>query len=372
MKQNRGRSWLWLLWLLPLWLNAESAYRWSATASKTHAVLHEAVLLEFVCRFDSEAYEYIIMFTPPAETATYRLVPESTAEHIVDGKRVNTYRFILFPKEAGRLELTFEAAMGHTTKASIENTVIGRDNVEKIDYTTRRAALPPVVLEVTDQPTPFAGRLALHVDVDKTQTEPFSPVQVRAAVEGYGNMDRLPPFTLDIPGVRIFGDDPEKRLTLGDEGYTGSVVQRFALVPEHGFTLPPLTLTYFDTEQNRTVTLASKAAEIGVKPSAPLRETKSDADGSPSAEEGGIAWLHIAIALVAGIVIGRFLLPVGVETEREETLPEKLKRCRDPEKFAAYLAILDADRYAKMIDELEKEIRLGKADLKKYKRRLGL
>lgn len=371
MKRNRGRVWFLLLWLIPLGVEASSAYRWSAEASMHRMALHEAVRLTYVCRFDSEALEYLITFDPPRETDSYRLLLESAAEHNPGGKRVDTYRFILFPKKAGALHLAFSAAMGHTSRASIENTVIGRDNVEKLEYTTRNVALPTLDLEVIDHTNRYAGQLTLDVDVDKNMTNAFAPVQVRVAVEGHGNMDTIPPYRLMIPGVRIFGDAPTKNIRLGDNGYAGSIVQRFALVSDRNFTVPPFKLTYFDTETNRTVALQSALVKVRVRPAAEAGEVQQPSHDETVKTDGGTEWLHIFIALIAGIVIGRFLLPVRI-SEEERSLPEKLKSCNDPVKFAAYLAILDASRYAKMIDAIEQEHALGTVNLVKYKRRLGL
>jgi hypothetical protein len=374
MKRNRGRGAAALLWLLPAWLFAQTTYEWSATQSKMEAAQFEAVAVEYVCRFSTEGYEYIIAFDPPKETEAYRLVLERAREQIVDGKRVNRYRFIVFPKQAGKLSLALSASMEHTTKASIENTVIGRDNVEKIAYTAKKVALPSVTVAVSAHKNAYAGHLQLSADVDKKTAEAYAPVQVRVRLEGYGNIDTMEAFALDIPGVRQFTDGEQKRLEIGDNGFEGSITQQFAFVSDRNFTVPFLRLSYYDTEQNRTVNLSTEPVRVTVLPAA-VRPSAVPADAAESGKatsDRSWSWLHLLLALAAGIVIGRFLLPVGAETEHA-TLPKKLMRCRDPEKFAAYLAMLDAEKYGDIITEIERDLKAKKkVELGRYKRRLRI
>jgi len=373
MKRNRGSVVFWIVWLFPLWLNAQTQYVWSAVQSKTQVAQEEALAVEYTCRFSNEAYEYIIVFTPPVETEAYRLVTEGTGEQIIEGMRVNTYRFIVFPKKAGVLTLAFDASMEHTTKASIENSVIGRDNVQKIDYTAKKVNLPVVQATVIAQQSPYAGHLKLQVDVDKKQVPAYTPVQVHVRLEGYGNIDVMRPFTLDIPGANIFTDGPEKKLKLGKNGYEGSIEQQFAIVSDHNFTLPSLQLHYFDTERRDMTTLSTDMQTVTVMPVTAPKQAATDEEAShpDSATGGTVTWIELLMALTAGIAIGRFLLPADPGTEESLPLPKRLKGCKDPRQFVVYLAMLDADKYRNLIDEIEQKLKAGeRVDLGSYKRQI--
>ncbi|MBD3800480.1 MAG: BatD family protein [Campylobacterales bacterium] len=372
MKRTPGRELLWILLLLPLFSWAvETTYTWSAAATKTRVAQHEAFAVEYTCRFDSEAYAYIIAFDPVRETEAYRIEPQNSEEQIVDGHRVNRYRFTVFPKIAGPLSLAFSATMEQTTKASIENAVMGRDNVEKLDYTARTVSLPVIDVAVAPQQTPYAGHLSLSLVVDRETVDAFTPVQVAVRLDGYGNLDTMVPFALNIPGARQFTDGEAKALRLGDNGYEGSIGQQFAIVSDRNFTVPALQLSYYDTEQQRTVTLTTEPHTVAVRSAADA--AADEAKPAPSGEasvEWNASWLHLLLALLAGVVIGRFLLPVRVETEAA-SLPEKLRGCSDPKHFAAYLAMADAEGYREMIDAIEAKLKAGeRVDLSAYKRQL--
>jgi hypothetical protein len=373
MKRIRGKGLFWLLWLLPLIVSAETTYGWDVTQSKTKVGQYEAVAVEYRCRFNNEGYEYIIEFNPPKETSAYRLELESAGEKIVDERRINTYRFILFPKRPGELKLELNASMQHTSRESIENTVIGRDNVEKVAYTTQEVSLPAVTLDVAPHDATVAGHLQLSVTADRKRVEAFSPVQVKIVLEGYGNIDRLAPLDVSIAGVKQFEDSEQKKLRLGDNGFEGTITRRIAIVSDHDFTIPSLHLRYYDTQSGRVVELASEviAVTVSAKPELPVSDSEA-ASSVARSEEASWSWLHLLLALMAGIVIGRFLLPVGVEEDEQNLpIPKKLRRCKDAKKFIAYLVMLDAQRYEEMIDEIELKLKKGeKVDLSVYKKRL--
>ena len=377
MRQIRGKSIL--LWcffaVLPLLLQAETSYTWSVYQSKKEVALYEAFVVEYRCRFSTRGYEYIIVSNQPKETDDYRLVTESEREQIVDGKRVNIYRYIVFPKKAGVLAFALSVVMERTTKESIENTVIGRDNVEDFDFTSKKIYLPSVKVDVKAQPKRYTGNFVLKADVLKPEAEAYEPVQFRVSLSGYGNIDRLEDFRLNIDDVTIFTDGIESSVELDDNGFRSSFRQQFAIVSDHNFTIPALSFSYFDVKERKVRTLRTKTVPVHVKP-LPKAHDLLDKVESDEIESRvwSWTWINIVLAFVFGIAVGRFLLPVSGEAEDiSKPLPKRLKRCKDPEKFIAYLAMYDSDRYKETIEEIELHLKQGgKVDLKSYKKLLGL
>lgn len=367
MKRHRGNHWFWLLWLLPALAAAQTRYHWQMEQSKTRAAVGEAVMLEYTCRFEGSGYEYVITFAPPKETDAYRMVIDSERQQTVDGKRVNTYRFILFPKRPGLLSIALGAVMKHTSKASIVNTTIGRDNVEDLDYKAKTVELPPVAVDVHANPTGYAGALRLAVDVDKKEVSAFTPVQVEITLQGEGNLDRIPPFALDIDHAKIFTDGLERTLQITDEGFSGVLRQQFAIVSDTNYTVPSVQLEYFDTGAGEVRTLRSDAVPVIVR-SLPRRAVPGAAEQPADDAPFSWYWVDLLLAVGAGIVIGRFLLPVRAEGSAPQTLQARLERCRDPERFAALLAIADAEKYREIIDDVERKRSAGeKVDLQAYR-----
>ncbi len=90
------------------------------------------------------------------------------------------------------------------------------------------------------------------------------PFHLSVIVAGEGNLDQMTPYELNISGVKVFAELPQKSLTPSAQGFEGEVSQEFALVAGESYTIEPLSLSYFDTEKNQIVTLKSKPIYVEV------------------------------------------------------------------------------------------------------------
>ena len=106
MRKSLGRIFITVFIFLHAGLFA-STYEWSASANKTSAYLHEAIHLKYVCSFSDASELYAIEFNPSGEYEKFTLKNLSQSEHIVDGKRVNSYEFVAFAKEAGEIAVSY-------------------------------------------------------------------------------------------------------------------------------------------------------------------------------------------------------------------------------------------------------------------------
>jgi hypothetical protein len=127
MRNNLGK--IVLISLIFLHLNAfASTYKWSVESNKNVAMINEAVYIKYVCEYSDAAGLYVIEFNPVVDNEQYRIEILSEKERIIEGKKINTYEFIVYFKKAGKIELALDTTMKKTNKDSIQNTVLGRDN----------------------------------------------------------------------------------------------------------------------------------------------------------------------------------------------------------------------------------------------------
>lgn len=366
MRQNRGSAWGLIFLFVASLVYGTEPYAWSLKTNKNSVYVNEAVEIEYTCDFSDKAYLYVIEFTPEGETDEYRMFPLGETEKIKDGKRSSTYRYVLFPKKAGHQEIRFTAVMRKTTKASIENSVIGRDNVERYAFSDKKVALPVVNLEVLDHREKMTGRFALNVTLDKNEVKAYEPVHLDVHVSGEGDFDQMSDINLSIDGVKIFSEPGEKHYSLTEAGFKGEWEQKFSLVGEKSFAIRPIELAYFDIEKKERVVLRSAAFQVEVQEGYTREELLDEA--TPEESRFGWSWsyLYYLLTFVSGVMIGRLGLQFKKVRKQPQGFEAEIEACRSVKSLLTKLVMQDDERYAVLIqkyDALGKKAALR--DLKK-------
>lgn len=352
MKPSLGRK-LWLLLFIGVATLMAAPYKWTVTANKSEAYLHEAVELKYVCRFDDAGHLYTIDLKPPMETPEYSMKLLFEQERIESGHRVNEYHYVLFPKQSGDMNLAFDLLMRKTTQDSIDNTVIGRDNVEDLDFTDTAMKTPAVAIDVKEHSELLAGRFAMEMEVDKSDVKAFEAVHVTLKVSGYGNFDELRPFTPKIKAVEQFSEAPQKDLLLTSDGLKGEWVQRFALVGEKSYQLPSMELTYFDTVEKEIKTLKTAHRQINVTQAYRAEELLDMDIEEESVWEWQQEYLYYVLIFASGLVLGRWGRLPKRKTVIEKGFKADVKRAKSAKELAVLLVIRSDRRFEPVIDALE-------------------
>ncbi len=329
-------------------------YTWSLNAHKSSAYVNEAVAFEYTCDFDDEAYLYVIELNIVGENEIYRLYSLGESEAIKEGKRQTVYRYLLFPKKAGEQTFRFNVLMRKTTRASIENSVIGRDNVRGYSFEDHALELPPLRLDISDHKEKMTGRFSLDVTLDKTDVKAYEPVHLDVRLRGEGDFDEMKDMVLKIAGVKVFSEAGEKRYVLTTEGYKGEWEQKFSIVAEKDFTIEPIELAYFDIDKKERVVLRSERFDIKVSEGY-KREALLD-DVAPEADSSWWSWsyLNYLFTLIAGIVIGRYSLRFKRSEKRSASLAEEVAAASSVNAALAKLVMNGDARFSALIEKYEK------------------
>ncbi len=362
--------------LLLVTVTLQASYSWSVHSNKSEAVVHEAVEIVLQCRFSDAAYGYFIELQEPSHP-DYEIVLLFETEAQEEGREYYEYRYVLFPNRAGELVLPFQALMKQTTKESIENSVIGRDNVEDLSFETTSVTLPPLHLHVKPSSAPLTGEMNLSVQTDTTTVSAYKPLHLSITLEGVGNLQQAAPFELNISNVTLFAEKPEYALELTAQGYRGRVTQHFALVSHESYTIPSIQREYWSLSKHHTEHLQSVPIPVTVTP-AYRRDTLLDATSQePAPQQEERSWLWSALALfMLGFAAGRYLRHPWIEralsqlrrldawlwpqhrskaSQKSHDMRRAIRHCSTPQALLVYLIISDSARYSDIIAALESE-----------------
>ena len=352
MRQNLGSLLAVLLLLLASTVYANEPYTWSLKANKSSVYVNEAIAIEYTCDFQDQANLHVIELNIAGENEEYRLLSQGVVETLQDGKRRDTYRYVLFPKKAGQKEFRFKVLMRKTTKDSIEHSVIGRDNVEDYSFIDQEVSLPLLSVEVLAHQEKMTGRFSMDVKLDKSEVKAYEPVHLDVKVSGEGDFDQMQGFKLVIDGVKIFSEPGEKHYILTEKGFKGEWEQKFSLVSDRDFTIKPLELSYFDISKKERVVLRSETFDVNVKEAYTKAELLDDVEPE-SASWWSWSYLNYLFTLILGVVLGRYSLRFKTMTKSPEGLLEEIEGCSSINMLLTKLVISGDIRFTPLIQKYE-------------------
>ncbi|MBD3798941.1 BatD family protein [Sulfuricurvum sp.] len=244
----------------PLWA---ATYQWRILEAPKELYVNQSGVVRYECAFTTNAADYTIAFKPTGNE-NFKVSMLTQRDRIVEGKRVQTFDLLITPLRAGTIEIALDALIRHTTFASIENASIGRDNVKKYDFEDETAQLPKAIILAKANSTALSGEITMEVKVDKRRVIAHEPVHASLYIRGSGNLDQFVPYELNISGVNIFAEQPQKNISPSSAGFEGEIRQEFALVSEKNFVIPSVELEIFDTATQSRKVLRSQAVSIEV------------------------------------------------------------------------------------------------------------
>lgn len=364
MKQSLGR----LMALMMLSISGWSAmYEWRILEAPKELYVNQSGVIRYECTFSTNAAEYTIAFKPTGNER-YSASILTQSDRIEDGKRVQTFDVLITPRQMGDIEVALDALIRHTTFASIENASIGRDNVKKYDFDDENAHLPKALIHAKANSAALSGEIVMEVNVDKRSVIAHEPVHVSLFIRGKGNLEAFVPYELNISGVKVFAEPPQKNISPSREGFEGEIRQEFALVSDKNFLIPSISIDVFDTATQRHKKLQSQSIAIEVAQGyerSNLLDPPSLADWS--------SWMRYSLygaLIVLGAALGEAARWMWKRRPRRRT-----KRFYDgaktPKELVMVLALSGEKRYLEVIEGLESNA-LGLSEAKKKLDKLTL
>ena len=359
---------------------------------KTRAKVGEPIEMEVTLRYPSgRNIVQTELEKPQFENVWIKQVGRPVRE-VKEDEVVETYRYLIFPQKAGSFRLgplTAKIARRVRVKPPISDPFFDADDFFN-DFFARlewkRVASNTIDLQVDPLPggVELYGDFTIRADVDKREVKAGKPVELTVTVEGEGNVEDVPKFDLDIPGAVVYSDDPTVKEWVHGGKYGGRFMQKITIVADRDFTIPSLSLRYYDPKEEKVVEKRTAPIEVKVTGGShsTVASTKSsgpkvsNAPSSPSKEESSAAtsesdgkapssWLA-ALWILTGIVLGagglllwqRLSEKLRTRSARGVPTADKIRKARsDRELFDLLLP------YAKEDEEIETALQKLEANL---------
>jgi hypothetical protein len=280
----------------------------------------------------------------------------------VKGKRTDTIDLLITPKTTGVIEIHMSADVRYTSPGAIENTVLGRDNLSREDISEEEVALPIVSIRSQENNAALTGNITMEARVDHQSVRAHEPLHLSIIIKGSGNLEQFIPYELNISGVRVFAEPPQKSISPSKDGFEGEIRQEFALVAEKSYVIPPFTLNLFDTVHNQSKLLKSEPIKVeineGYDPSS-LLDPPDLSDLSTLKRYG-----YNLLLILFGIVLGEAGRRLWKHRPRRK-VKQFWESAKNNKELILMLALSGDKRYETIITTLESNtIRLSEAKKK--------
>jgi hypothetical protein len=188
-------------------------------------------------------------------------------------------RYAVVPSKAGSYAVD-PAKMSMTVLQSRRSSKRGFMNDPFSSFTSGRPlSVTSKSLQLIVRPLPqkgkppdfsgLVGKFKMWSKLEPVSLKTGESATLTVSVSGQGNVNRIPDLKMpELSHIKIYADKPVLESTQDSNGTKGSKTMKWALVPEKDGRLevPPVAVSFFDTEHHRYKTLKSAKYTLSVLP----------------------------------------------------------------------------------------------------------
>ena len=347
MKKNISKFLLLLVTCLNLY---GSEYKWSVYASKSEAYVNEAIYLKYVCEFSDRAELYNVEFNPVTHNDTYTIEPLSQNIKLVDGKKINTYEYVAFIKKPMLMDFSFDLLMKKTTKASIENTVLGRDNIDYEEFAVTPIKTKSIEVLIKETSSDIYGNLSIEIKKDEGQLKAYEPFHLDITISGKGNFHAIENIEFNIDDVKVFAQKPIEKIKLTKDGYKGSWSQKFAFIGRKNFLISSKSIEYFDENSQSLKKLQVDAIDVKVeevyKQSELLDEVGENFTYDPK-------YLYYFLTFIAGFLLAKIKFKTKAKDTKNTQLRDKIQNTKSINELSMLLILNNQRKFHDILTAID-------------------
>ncbi len=357
--------------------------------SKKEAKVGEPIELDLKFKIKNGAKVDKINIAPPKLSDFWVKQLPGQKQDIEGNYRVVTYSYLIFPQKSGELKIpaTFvQIGKAVPMGSGFDDPFFNNSLFSQIKWSKIYSNSITINVKPLPNNLELYGHFLLTAKTDKTKVNANEPVNLTIKVEGEGNIDDVKKFNLKIPDAMVYANEPEVKSAIVNGKYKGVFTQKIAIVADKNFTIPSLSLSYFDKDLNKSVTVKTNPINIEVvgtpkvsntpkveiskttKKALPQTETKQKVVVKNS---NNLWYVYLVVGLILGILLTLIIQKLKPSSKNKKLKPilEQIKKAKsDRELYKLLLPYAKDDEYLKdKLNKLEENIYKGqKNKIDKY------
>ena len=321
----------------------------------------EGVKLTFIFKRDRTENLVDMKFSKPSLEGFWVKEGQKDNPYVEGDYIIHTISYYIFPQKSGELVIP-KAKIDIAKQINSREMFLSQIQWESISSNELTLHVSPLVGAT------LLGHFNVEVQVDATEVEINSAVNVTVKIVGDGNFEDIAPFVLKANGATVFADEPKIKTFLQGDTLKGEFVQKFSLSAQKDFQIEPLKLHYYNPDTKKIDFFSSKSIDIKIlhpekaeKSSRGVSEPVTDSVEKPSFK---FEWINIGIGLCLGMLL-LGLIQWGFHYERKgkmrfegerELLQKLLKYKGKNEEATKMITLLEENIYGNAKHKLSKRV----------------
>ena len=201
-------------------------------------------------------------------------------DEYVNGRRyrcVTWSQYVMYPQMTGKLEIpsiTFEGIVAQRVRNAdpIEIFFNGGSGYTEVKRDIVAPGLTIQVDSLPNKPVGFSGgvgKFNISAQLEKQEVKAGDPIKLRVVVGGTGNLKLIKQPEVKFPAdFDVYDPEVTDKTGLSSNGVEGNMIYDFIAVPRNqgDYTIPEISLTYFDTQTNSYNTVKTQSFNLKVTP----------------------------------------------------------------------------------------------------------
>ena len=280
-------------------------------SDKKEAYVGEPIIVTLILKLKKSLEIIDYRFYPPKFENFWvkRLDDSITKKYLVDTPNylVKELKYIIFPQKSGNLKI--DPAVIKIATPENKNDLYG---VLVTIPKWRTVISNSINIDVKPLPenVDLIGEFKIKTYVDKKKVKPNEPVNFTVEIDGVGNIENFEEIKLDIKDAVVYSGKPKKIEDFKNKKLNVKFVQKFSIISDKDFVIPPIEIKYFDLKDRKIKLLKTEPVNIVVNGGEAVKKESKEVLSDKNKKDiiyKKDGYLYLSVGFLSGVIFSIIL-----------------------------------------------------------------
>ncbi len=356
--QNLGKIII-LLFITHTLYGSKGDFKFQMFSDKKSAYVGESIKITFKFQYKLDKNIAEADFHPPRFRNFWIKPSKKVPNTIKNGYMIYKLDYIISPQLEGNQTIE-PARMDIGILLKKQKNML---RLERVKYKTIFSNALKIKVKPLPKGITLFGQYQIKATVDKNKIKANQPINLKISVQGVGNIEDINDFDLNVKDALVYKDKAKHTIHFNHGKSEGEMQQKFAIVSDKNFTIPSVSLTFFNNKTKKIQTIQTKPINITVNGSS--KQTfqtlqKSHESQFSNQKNSSLNKFYILGAFVFGSLLTLLIQKSSIffSTQKPTSTQQKILKAKsDKELLSALLPYTNkSEDINKMVKKLEENI----------------